>query len=94
MTLLLLWHSIGSGILIVVAVGIDGDPFDELWALLQILWFLPILMVGMGVYVAMWAFGCIMALDWLHMTLNWLRHGSLHHGSVDCITDWLRHGTW
>eukprot|EP00658_Telonema_sp_P-2_P006939 TRINITY_DN125_c0_g1_i16.p1 TRINITY_DN125_c0_g1~~TRINITY_DN125_c0_g1_i16.p1 ORF type:complete len:540 (+),score=225.92 TRINITY_DN125_c0_g1_i16:64-1683(+) len=44
----------GAGILIVVAVGIDGDPFDELWALLQILWFLPILMVGMGVYVAMY----------------------------------------
>lgn len=44
----------GAGMLIIVAIGIDGDPFDELWACLRILWFLPIIAVGVGIYVAMY----------------------------------------
>ena len=37
-----------------MAIGIDGDPFDELWACLRIMWFIPIILVGVGAYVAMY----------------------------------------
>lgn len=43
-----------TGILIFVAIGIDGDPFDELWACLRIMWFIPIFLVGLGIYAAMY----------------------------------------
>ena len=42
------------GIFIILAVGIDGDPFDELFSVLRLLWFLPILCAAGAGYFYMY----------------------------------------
>jgi len=44
----------GAAVLIIVAIGIDGDPFDELLSVLRLLWFLPILCMGGAAYFFMY----------------------------------------
>lgn len=42
------------GAFIMLAIGIDGDPFDEIFSVLRLLWFLPILCAGGAGYFFMY----------------------------------------
>jgi len=43
-----------AAVLIVVAIGIDGDPFDELLSVLRLLWFLPVMCMAAAGYFFMY----------------------------------------
>jgi len=42
------------GVFIILAIGIDGDPFDEIFSVLRLLWFLPIICAGGAGYFFMY----------------------------------------